>query len=69
MTWWVGEKSYNKVTTGKWHGDAPLPARAAKARPKPTLLKSRVRRRCRAALRAAVRPPPAALTRARRRAR
>jgi hypothetical protein len=39
----VGEKSYNKVTTGKWHGDAPLPKSAPKPKPKPTLMKSRVR--------------------------
>ena len=43
MTWWVGEKSYNKITTGKWHGDAPPPPSAPKAKPKPTLVKSRVR--------------------------
>ncbi len=43
MTYWVGEKSYNKVTTGKWHGDAPLPKSAPKPKPKPTMMKSRVR--------------------------
>ncbi len=43
MSYWAGEKCYNKVTTGKWRGDAPLPPSAAKPKPKPTLLKSRAR--------------------------
>ena len=42
MTYWAGEKAYNKATTGKWHGNEVLPASAAKARPKPTLIKSRI---------------------------
>lgn len=40
---WLGEKSFNKVTTGKWHGDGlPLPQHA-KSKPKRTLIKSRAR--------------------------
>lgn len=42
MTYWVGEKGYNKATTGKWRGDEPLPPSAPRPRVKPTLLKSRV---------------------------
>ena len=45
MTYWVAEKSYNKVTTGKWHGNEPRPKGAPKPKPKPTLVKSRVRPR------------------------
>ena len=49
MSYWVAEKSYNKVTTGKWHGNEPRPKGAPKPKPKPTLVKSRVRLRNRAA--------------------
>ena len=49
MSYWVAEKSYNKVTTGKWHGNEPRPKGAPKPKPKPTLVKSRVRPRHRAA--------------------
>ena len=42
MSYWVAEKSYNKVTTGKWHGNEPRPRGAPKPKPKPTLVKSRV---------------------------
>ena len=45
MSYWVAEKSYNKVTTGKWHGNEPRPKGAPKPKPKPTLVKSRVRNR------------------------
>jgi len=42
LTSWAGEKAYNKATTGKWHGNDVVPAAKAKARPKPTLIKSRI---------------------------
>ena len=42
VTYWAGERCYDKATTGKWHGDAVLRPSAAKAKPRPTLLKSRV---------------------------
>ena len=45
MSYWVAEKSYNKVTTGKWHGNEPRPKGTPKPKPKPTLVKSRVRLR------------------------
>jgi hypothetical protein len=45
MVYLVGEKGYNKATTGKWHGNAPPPKYANKAKPRPTLVKSRVRTR------------------------
>ena len=50
MSYWVAEKSYNKVTTGKWHGNEPRPKGAPKPKPKPTLVKSRVRLRTLACL-------------------
>ena len=46
MSYLVAEKSYNKVTTGKWHGNEPRPKGAPKPKPKPTLVKSRVRPAC-----------------------
>jgi hypothetical protein len=41
-TFWVGERFYNKATTGKWHGHEALKPKQKK-KEKPVLMKSRAR--------------------------